>query len=153
MYCPARATLPLIVLGVSAVLALALQPILKHVLRGRSNSHVDLLLARVASFTFLPTFCLGVAVFANGFFDGSAQTEHSLAVAAVEYDATDDHETSVTTSHDASGFGGGEYDFDDQLHAIKLGDRITVSTKPGAFGFVWELGTVRCFTSGGEIDE
>lgn len=115
------------------VIGLALQPLLRHVLRGRSTSHRELSMTRGGSLLGTPLVTAAIAIAANGALDRAPARSETLPIAAVEWD-TEDQKTKATV-HDPA-LGEMSFRFDD-ARQLSVGDTVTVWTKPGAFGVPW----------------
>ncbi|MGZ3450769.1 MAG: hypothetical protein ACXVEF_14300 [Polyangiales bacterium] len=133
-YAPFDHSLIWLAFAIGLTIALVLQPILGRALSGRSTSHTDIPIVRVASFASLPAIVGCIALLANAGFDNAASRTRALNITAIEYD-DDDHKTKTTARGD--GVGPWSFDFKDDKKTVQVGQKLTVKTKPGTLGYEW----------------
>ena len=86
---PVEAYLGYIGLGAGLMIALALQPLIKHKVRGRSDSHTTFKLGRAGSALLFPQLAIILLVVLNALGDRSPPLRHELVVSKVSYDSED----------------------------------------------------------------
>ena len=135
---PVSARLAHLALAVALLLALAVQPLLKHKIRGRSDSHTSLAMGRAASVILFIELALGLAAFVNGVFDRSTAETHDLVIVSVDHD-DEDHASKVVArgSGTSAWLEAQEFKFPDRQRLVAPGQHVTVRTKRGRLGFPW----------------
>jgi hypothetical protein len=120
------------------VLALAVQPLLRRKIRGRSDSHTSLAMGRTASAVWMPALTIIMLLAINALFDRSRERAHEVEVASVSYDNENNvAKATVRASGADASLHGQEFEFEDPQKAIAVGQRLTAMTKRGALGWEW----------------
>jgi hypothetical protein len=122
---------------IGLVLALAVHPLFRRALRGRSTSHKEILLARAATLVWLPCFTTGALFIYNGAADRSAERVVTLTVISSEVDEDDARELHVKTK-DPEGA-----THEHTLHGwpTQSPTHISVRWRDGALGWTWQSGS------------
>ena len=134
---------------IGLVLWLVNASILRRVLAGRSSSHRELTLAMSMTFVAFPLLVIACLYVANGAFDRSPEKAQALTVTSAEFDSEDDDMVLVAK-------GGGldlEFRVHDPKKTAKVGDPVTVWTKPGALGHPWPTRPMLVKTTSGTLEE
>jgi hypothetical protein len=151
---PVAAQPMLVGLGVGLLAALAAQPILTRVLRGRWDSHQSLPGGRLASVLLLPELAIIALLAGNALFDRSAEQRRELVVESVKYDADDGDTTAFARGDgEAAALGALEIVFHDPTKSVAAGQRVTIGIRGGALGWAWRSSAGRVEVTGGVLVE
>lgn len=130
----AAANVVLLGLLIGLVAAIPVQPLLTRLLRGRSNSHVELAVARFATFVASPLLAIACLTMLNGRLDRSAEIVRDGKVVKLSYDdenSQSDVEVRGPEGLDVS------FSVNDPKREVQVGDPARVWSRSGAFGYAW----------------
>lgn len=135
-------------MGGLAVWAVSLA-FIRRALAGRSSSHTDVALTTGSTFLGFPMLAVATLFVLNGAFDHGAERVQTGKVTSTSFDSEDDD-----TKLDARG---PDLDVDFRVHdpqqRVKVGDEVTVWTKPGRLGHPWPNRPAEVKTATGTMTE
>ena len=120
--------------AIGLVLALAVHPIFRRALRGRSTSHKEILLARAATLVWLPCFVTGALFIYNGAADRSAERVVTLTVTSSKVDEDDARDLHVKTKDER----GATHEYTLHRWPTQSPAQISVRWRDGALGWTWQ---------------
>jgi len=131
------------------IVAMAVQPLITRLLRGRASSHRNMLQGRVASVIGIPPLLVACLLLLNGALDRSPEVEHHLITLSIAYDDEDHDHTTIRAGND-DGLTVKLW-AEDSAREVKEGDAVTVWSRGGALGTPWRTRPSVVATSGGTL--